>query len=184
MAGNLWRLAGNRSKKKGSLVIRRAVADDARLVKQLEVECGLSAWTEDDYRAGAKGEGAHLVVSEVDREIIGFLYARLITNENPAAVTGVTKPDTVKTESGATEIELCNLAVHREYRRSGVAHKLLCVALDGFAENDSFSIFLEVRESNAPAVRFYYSNGFEMVGKRPSYYRNPVEDALIMRLSR
>jgi len=44
-------------------------------------------------------------------------------------------------------------------------------------------VFLEVRESNAAARSLYGERGFEPVGTRRAYYRNPVEDALVLRLS-
>jgi ribosomal-protein-alanine N-acetyltransferase len=44
------------------------------------------------------------------------------------------------------------------------------------------SVHLEVRSSNAPALAFYAALGFEEVGRRPRYYADPVEDALLLRL--
>ena len=42
------------------------------------------------------------------------------------------------------------------------------------------AIFLEVRESNTPAITLYGSYGFKAVGRRNGYYRDPVENAIIM----
>jgi ribosomal-protein-alanine N-acetyltransferase len=41
-------------------------------------------------------------------------------------------------------------------------------------------VFLEVRASNAVARRLYRSRGFQPVGRRPAYYRQPTEDALVL----
>ncbi len=41
--------------------------------------------------------------------------------------------------------------------------------------------FLEVRESNRAAINLYLSMGFEIVGTRPEYYRDPAEAAIVMR---
>ena len=43
------------------------------------------------------------------------------------------------------------------------------------------ALLLEVRVSNAPAIRLYEKLGFVQVGRRPRYYTNPREDALILR---
>jgi len=43
-------------------------------------------------------------------------------------------------------------------------------------------VFLEVRESNAPARALYTAQGFKEVGRRKQYYRRPVEDAIVLRL--
>ena len=39
---------------------------------------------------------------------------------------------------------------------------------------------LEVRRSNAPALRLYEGAGFRLMGVRPNYYSQPVEDALVL----
>ncbi len=44
------------------------------------------------------------------------------------------------------------------------------------------SVILEVRESNRPAVRLYESIGFRLEGRRNKYYRDPTEDALLLRI--
>ena len=53
--------------------------------------------------------------------------------------------------------------------------------MEELKERDSHSLTLEVRSSNAPARALYEKLGFAQVGRRPNYYRNPKEDALILR---
>lgn len=77
----------------------------------------------------------------------------------------------------AGEVEVLNLATAPEARRQGVATALL----ESIAADD---IFLEVRESNMVARKLYEKLGFIVVGSRPEYYDDPVETALVMRLSR
>ena len=48
-------------------------------------------------------------------------------------------------------------------------------------EQGSHCLTLEVRASNEPAIKLYRKLGFVQVGKRPNYYFNPREDALILR---
>ena len=69
-----------------------------------------------------------------------------------------------------------NVAVLPEYRRQGIAQKLILKEL----ENEMNFITLEVRKSNAPAINLYQKMGFENVGIRPRFYTAPDEDAVIM----
>jgi len=79
--------------------------------------------------------------------------------------------------------EVLNLAVDPPYRRRGLARALLDTALGVFQRRGADEVYLEVRESNAAARSLYGERGFEPVGTRRAYYRNPVEDALVLRLS-
>lgn len=80
------------------------------------------------------------------------------------------------------EAELETIAVSAGYQRQGVARRLFA-ALEGELSRSQVSeVLLEVRESNQPAQAFYISLGFVEEGRRPSYYADPVEDAVLMRL--
>jgi [ribosomal protein S18]-alanine N-acetyltransferase len=75
------------------------------------------------------------------------------------------------------EWELLNMAVAVESRHRGVGRALLEKLLSTAAG----SVFLEVRESNSGARKFYESMGFSEIGKRPGYYRYPSETAVVMK---
>lgn len=79
------------------------------------------------------------------------------------------------------EAELGDLAVAPESRRRGVGSALVGAVLAEAVERDATELYLEVRESNDGARRLYESHGFEVVNRRPRYYSDPVEDALVMR---
>lgn len=79
------------------------------------------------------------------------------------------------------EAEIANLAVADDARRGGVGARLLDHALERAAQLRCRDVFLEVRESNAPARALYSSRRFEIVGRRTGYYRKPAEDALVLR---
>ncbi|MCE2941310.1 MAG: ribosomal protein S18-alanine N-acetyltransferase [Gemmatimonadota bacterium] len=81
----------------------------------------------------------------------------------------------------ADEGEILNVAVAPAARRSGVGRALVRHALASAAAAGAFSVFLEVRPSNAAALTLYRSFGFVEVGRRHRYYRAPVEDALVLR---
>jgi len=76
----------------------------------------------------------------------------------------------------AGEFEILNLAVAPGRRRKGVGRALISALL----RERPASVFLEVRESNSEARLFYHSLGFRPAGRRPGYYRNPAEDAVVM----
>ncbi|MCX8061506.1 MAG: GNAT family N-acetyltransferase, partial [Anaerolineales bacterium] len=75
------------------------------------------------------------------------------------------------------------LAVHPDYRRRGIATKLLKTALRECARLGMRSATLEVRAGNLEAQALYRRFGFEVVGRRRAYYQDNHEDALIMTLS-
>jgi ribosomal-protein-alanine N-acetyltransferase len=79
------------------------------------------------------------------------------------------------------EGELANLAVAPESRGRGIGRALLAAMLGDASSRKTSQIYLEVRESNVAARNLYASQKFEEVGRRKSYYRNPNEDALILR---
>ena len=80
----------------------------------------------------------------------------------------------------AEEGHLTNIAVAEAFRRKSVAQHLLQPILEVTKGQSCQFILLEVRPSNEGAIAFYKNNGFEVLYRRPSYYHNPVEDALVM----
>jgi ribosomal-protein-alanine acetyltransferase len=95
------------------------------------------------------------VVAEVNATIAGFMVSRT---------------------TAVREREILNIAVAPEFRRRGVASTLI-------GSLDNGEIFLEVRESNEPARQLYRKLGFAEIGRRPEYYENPPEAAVVMRLA-
>ena len=79
------------------------------------------------------------------------------------------------------ETDMMNIAVHPDCRKRGIATLLITHLVDALAQQGSHSLMLEVRESNENAISVYRKLGFMDVGRRKNYYRNPKEDALILR---
>ncbi len=75
---------------------------------------------------------------------------------------------------------ITNVAVHPDFRRRGIARKLLDVFESFAAANKLSFLTLEVRESNYGAIALYGSRGYRGVGRRKNYYEHPKEDAVIM----
>jgi len=82
----------------------------------------------------------------------------------------------------ADEGEILNLAVAPQGRRRGLGRALVQQVLEVLSGRGARQIYLEVRESNAPARALYAAHGFKEVGRREQYYRRPVEDAIVLRL--
>ena len=78
-----------------------------------------------------------------------------------------------------SEADIARVAVLPEYRRRGIAASMLLYALKDIGADTAF---LDVRESNLPALRLYESLGFEKTGVRKNYYSRPDENAVLMRL--
>jgi ribosomal-protein-alanine N-acetyltransferase len=82
----------------------------------------------------------------------------------------------------ADEAEIANLAVRADRRRSGIGRSLVEAAVSAAVAGGAQAMYLEVRQSNVAARALYEHRGFVAVGKRLRYYRNPSEDALVLRL--
>ncbi|MBE6738356.1 MAG: ribosomal-protein-alanine N-acetyltransferase [Ruminococcaceae bacterium] len=78
------------------------------------------------------------------------------------------------------EGSLTDIAVLPSERKKGIANLLMQALITEALERDLQFITLEVREGNTPAINLYKKFGFEPMGKRPKYYKDPVEDALLM----
>jgi ribosomal-protein-alanine N-acetyltransferase len=78
--------------------------------------------------------------------------------------------------------ELGNVAVSPRARGLGMGGALVDAVVERVKERGAHEVFLEVRESNAVAQGIYRDRGFIVVGRRRSYYAQPTEDALVMRL--
>lgn len=88
----------------------------------------------------------------------------------------------VGSQSVMGEADMMNLAVQPEYRRKGIGRGLVQTLVHRLSKNGVYSLTLEVRASNETAITLYRNLGFAQVGRRPNYYTNPREDALILRL--
>ena len=140
--------------------IVRMTADHVPQVAALEAICFRDPWSE------------RSVASELDNPLSLWLVA--LDGERVAGYIG--------SQSVMGESDMMNVAVHPDYRRRGIAEALILALVEAVkAELDSHCLTLEVRASNDPAIALYRKLDFEQIGLRRNYYRNPKEDALILR---
>jgi ribosomal-protein-alanine N-acetyltransferase len=143
--------------------LRAATAADVAAVAAIEAAVFSDAWTRASF-AQLLGNAA-----------VTFLVAERA--EQPGVPVGY-----VVAWFAADEAEIANLAVAETARGTGLGARLLDAALAEAWRRGVNAVFLEVRESNAPARALYASRGFGAVGRRRNYYRRPLEDALVLRL--
>ena len=141
------------------MMITKMNSEHVAQVAALEKLCFSDPWSENS------------VASELENELSLWLVA----------LEGDTVAGYVGSQSVMGESDMMNIAVHPDYRRMGLAERLVASLVEALAESGNHSLTLEVRASNAPAIGLYEKTGFAQVGRRKNYYRNPKEDALILR---
>ncbi len=97
------------------------------------------------------------------------------------AMEGAAVAGYIGSQSVLGEADMMNVAVHPDFLRRGIAQALVAALIDELRKQGNYCLTLEVRASNEPAKALYEKLGFQQMGKRPNYYRNPKEDALILR---
>jgi [ribosomal protein S18]-alanine N-acetyltransferase len=139
--------------------IRPFRATDAPAIAEILRDSAEAAqWPPESYAKLAESPGGLVLVCDASGQPVGFVAAR----------------------QAADEAEILNIAVHRDLRGKGVASALLLAALDEFRRSAIASVFLELRESNLPALTLYNRHGFTPSGRRKAYYHHPTEDAISM----
>ena len=129
-------------------------------VAAIEKECfGVDAWSEKS------------VASELTNQLSLWLVA--VDGDRVAGYVG--------SQTVCDETDMMNVAVTADYRRQGLGEKLVLALVEELKAMGSQCLTLEVRDSNTPARTLYEKLGFQQVGLRKNYYRNPKENALILR---
>lgn len=113
-----------------------------------------------------------MLAEELENQCAAFLVAQNSITQQVMGYAGLLVM--------ADEGYITNVAVFPEFRRQGVAAKLIAV-FENFARGNKLAFLtLEVRPSNTAAIALYKGFGFEEVGRRKNYYDLPKEDALIL----
>ena len=147
--------------------IRRMTAAD--LDRVIEIAASLSQaphWPREAYLAALGGKATPMRIALVAEDEASGTVAGL-------AVASLTPP----------EAELETIAVAAGFQRRGLARQLFQALAGALRQQRVRVTLLEVRASNEQALALYRALGFEVAGRRPRYYADPVEDAVLMRLA-
>jgi ribosomal-protein-alanine N-acetyltransferase len=134
------------------------IEDISDLAAILEESSEAARWSRESFEKLQMSEGFLALVSEMAGSVTGFVCGRQMADEG----------------------EILNLAVRRQNRKKGEGRALLSAALEKLQRGGVRRVYLEVRESNATAIGFYEKQGFSIMGRRPGYYREPEEAAVLM----
>ena len=128
-------------------------------VAELEKICFSDPWSEKSVASELNNPLALWLVAEENDRVAGYIGSQTVVGES----------------------DMMNVAVHPDFRRKGIAEELVVSLVEELKKLESHCLTLEVRASNEPAKQLYEKLGFQQVGCRKNYYRNPKEDALILR---
>ncbi len=141
-----------------NITIRRMAEGDLDVVSAIEKEVFQDPWTMSAFKTDLNNNMAWPIVAEFENKIVGYSNIYIV----------------------AGEVQIGNFAVAPGFRKRGVGKRMMNEIFEKANENKCRTVFLEVRESNLPAMELYKSYGFNSAGKRKDYYSNPRENAIIM----
>lgn len=128
-------------------------------VAELEKMCFHDPWSESSIASELRNPLACWLVAVEDGVVVGYVGSQTVIDTT----------------------DMMNIAVHPDFRRRGIAQMLVEQLVAKLKARQSLRLMLEVRSSNMGAQALYEKMGFTQVGLRKNYYRNPKEDALILR---
>jgi ribosomal-protein-alanine N-acetyltransferase len=136
---------------------------DLPAVQEIEALSFSNPWSDATFRGEIQNKGISfpmVIVRPPDGRVVGYIMYWQIRDE----------------------VQINNVAVHPDFRGKGIGDAAMRLVLKEVGEKGATFATLEVRVSNAAAVRLYEMLGFKILGMRKGYYTNPVEDAYVMGL--
>lgn len=124
-------------------------------VAKIEKACFSKPWDEISIAAELKNEFSEFYIAVENGTAVGFVGLYALTGE----------------------ADIVRVGVLPQYRNRGIARAVLAKSLEDVDGN----VFLDVRESNVPAISLYRSLGFYDTGVRKDYYSDPEENAVLMK---
>ena len=137
--------------------LRKAKKSDTASIMLIEAEAQPHPWRANQFEVEFDTAWSTVVVVEEDKFMLGYI---------------------VYWETDVFQI--LNIAISKDARRRQYGTQLLMGVLKG-ASKLRKDVFLEVRENNQGAIAFYQKHGFKVIQTRINYYKEPKEDALVMR---
>ena len=139
------------------LIIRAAELTDIGAVMNLEKGSIVHPWTENDIKTLITDMNKRCLVADLDGEIVCYVGA----------------------ESVLDECNIGNIVTDKDHRGNGYATTVLSVLLNLLKQNGIRKVFLEVENTNEPAICLYKKHGFDQYGYRRDYY-GQGKDAILM----
>ncbi len=128
-------------------------------VAELEAQCFSAPWSERSVRSELTNPLSLWVVATEEDRVVGYVGSQSVLGES----------------------DMMNLAVLPDHRGQGIGTELVKYLIAQLSAEGNHCLTLEVRTSNSAAIALYDKLGFVQVGRRPNYYSDPKEDALILR---
>ena len=141
------------------MIIEKMNATHVPQIAELEKLCFSDPWSEKSIETELSCRLSVWLVALEGEQVVGYVGSQTVIDES----------------------DMMNIAVHPGFRRRGIAEALVAELEAALRQRGSRALTLEVRDSNAPAITLYEKLGFAQVGLRKNYYRNPKEDARILR---
>ena len=141
------------------MIIEKMNAAHVSQIAELEKLCFSDPWSEKSIETELSCRLSVWLVALEGEQVVGYVGSQTVIDES----------------------DMMNIAVHPDFRRRGIAEALVAELEAALRQRGSRALTLEVRDSNAPAIALYEKLGFSQVGLRKNYYRNPKEDARILR---
>ncbi len=137
------------------MIIRKAMFTDIEEILDIENE-SIDSWTYDQFVDELGKNYSVILVADSGDRIAGYVCAWIVSGDG----------------------EITSFAVKKNLRGNGTGAALLSRLEEIFLEENTESVFLEVRSKNSEAISFYTRHGFEVKGARKKYYID--DDALLM----
>ena len=140
------------------MILRAIEEKDIEVLTEAEKRCFKDPWTKEMFSALLKLPFQYGFIAEEGGQVCGYCVLSVLFED----------------------AEVLNIAVAPAYRKKGYGKLLMETMLERARSLDALQCFLEVRESNTPAIRLYESYGFAQYGVRKRYYEDG-ENALVMK---
>lgn len=141
------------------MIISEMKSEHVAQVAALEALCFSDPWSENSVASELRNPLSLWLVALDGDTVIGYVGSQTVCGET----------------------DMMNIAVYPNCRRKGIAASLIVDLIRALKLRQSRCLTLEVRASNSSAIALYEALSFVQIGCRKNYYRNPKEDALILR---
>lgn len=145
-----------------SIIIRKADGNDSEQIFRIEQKVFGKSIHSTEIKNHLQKKDIYYFVAQMGEEIIGYISAKSVLDE----------------------VDLWYIAVESQYQNQGIGSRLMKEFMDDMNLNGMQQITLEVRKSNQSAIHLYKKYHFKEISIRKDYYKNPVEDAVILQYSR